>query len=212
MFVKKCSSCSNKIKNDFQYCPFCGDDLKSKYEKEDYGFLGRNDFDKKMDFSNGALEKMFDNLMKMFSKKMSDFNHIDNKKNQDMPGLNVQFFVNGEKVFPEKDSKKNPEKDFEKNIPQIGEFPKEKQKLISRLPKQEPKSRVKRISGKIVYEIYVPGVRKLEDVMINQLENSIEIRAIASDRVYSKNINLGLNILRYYLTNDSLVLEMRERQ
>ena len=165
-----------------------------------------------MDFSNGALEKMFDNLMKMFSKKMNDFNHMDNKKNQDIPGLNVQFFVNGEKVFPEKDSKKNPEKDFERNIPQIGEFPKEKQKLISRLPKQEPKSRVKRISGKIVYEIYVPGVRKLEDVMINQLENSIEIRAIASDRVYSKNINLGLNILRYYLTNDSLVLEMQERQ
>ena len=102
MFVKKCSGCSNKIKNDFQYCPFCGDDLKSKYEKEDYGFLGRNDFDKKMDFSNGALEKMFDNLMKMFSKKMNDFNHMDNKKNQDIPGLNVQFFVNGEKVFPEK--------------------------------------------------------------------------------------------------------------
>jgi len=208
MFIKKCSKCSNKIKKDFQYCPFCGDNLKSEYEKEDYGFLGRNDFDGKMDFNNGNLEKMLEGLMKMFSKKMKDFDGIKELKNSNIPGLNIQFFVNGEKVFPER----NIEKNMDRSHSIKREFPRDKLKLMSKLPKQEPGSRIKRISGKIIYEIYVPGVRNLEDVIINQLDNSIEIKAIAKDRVYSKNINLGLNIVRYYLTNESLVVEMKERQ
>ncbi len=46
MFGKKCARCGSKIGKDFDFCPYCGNNLKDKreYKKdEDYGLLGRND-------------------------------------------------------------------------------------------------------------------------------------------------------------------------
>ena len=63
-------------------------------------------------------------------------------------------------------------------------------------------------SGKIVYEISVPGVHDIENVLINQLENSIEIKAISDKKVYSKTLNINLPIIGYNLNQGNLVLEL----
>lgn len=201
MFSKKCPRCKNTIKDSFNYCPICNKNLMSKYDEDDYGFLGKNDFlEENMDITDTFIDKMFNSAMKMLEKQMRNLN--ERNKNYHQPGLNVQFFVNGEKIFPEKSTIKRPIK-VENN------FTKEKLKKLLELPRKEPQSNVKRISGKVIYELSVPGVKTIDNVLINQLENSIEIKALSDNLVYFKNLKVKLPILRCQLINDSLIIEMQ---
>lgn len=208
MFGTKCPGCKEKIKKDFKFCPFCSVNLDSSYDKEDYGFLGKDDFlEDDMGFTDNFMEKMFNSAMKMLEKQMRNLqNDVNPKPNHNVsPGLNVQFFVNGEKVFPDKQKMNRPLVKINNNIS------KEKLKRFAELPKKEPKSRIKRLSGKVIYELFVPGVENVNDVLINQLENSIEIKALSKERVYSKNLNINLPILGYHLVNQSLIIEMQAK-
>ena len=201
MFNKKCPRCKNIIKDGFNYCPLCSKNLRSKYDEDDYGFLGKNDFsEENMDLTDTFIDKMFNSAMKMLEKQMKNLN--EGNKNYYQPGLNVQFFVNGEKIFPEKSIIKQP-------IKVENHFTKEKLKRLLELPRKEPESRVKRISGKVIYELSVPGVKTIDNVLINQLENSIEIKALSDNLVYLKNLKVNLPILRCQLVDDSLIIEMQ---
>lgn len=211
MFSKRCSRCESKIKNDNRFCPSCGLNLKSKYEQEDYGMLGVNDsiFEEQMNFSDNFMEKMINSVMKIFEKQIKNINNeINNPKSnkrQNNPGLNVQFLVNGENVFSDNKMQN------QQPIKITNTISKEKLKRFSELPKTEPKSKIKRLSNKIIYELIVPGVDNIEDVLINQLENSVEIKALSKDKVYSKNLNINLPILRYHLVKDNLIIEMQAK-
>ena len=211
MFSKRCSRCESKIKNDNRFCPSCGLNLKSKYEQEDYGMLGVNDsiFEEQMNFSDNFMEKMINSVMKIFEKQIKNINNeINNPKSnkrQNNPGLNVQFLVNGENVFSDNKMQN------QQPIKITNTFSKEKLKRFAELPKTEPKSKIKRLSNKIIYELIVPGVDNIEDVLINQLENSVEIKALSKDKVYSKNLNINLPILRYHLVKDNLIIEMQAK-
>ena len=210
MFSKRCPHCEAKVEKDYNFCPNCSNDLKSKFDKEDYGFLGKNDMESEdMNLTDTFIEKMFNSAMKLFEKQMknlqNDMNNQghhnkDHRQNPNMPGLNVQFFVNGERVLPER-------RDYQP-VKIRNDISKEKLKMFAKLPKKEPESRIKRLSGKVIYELLVPGVNNIDDVLINQLENSIEIKALSKDKVYSKNLNVNLPILRYQLFNDNLIIEM----
>ena len=79
------------------------------------------------------------------------------------------------------------------------------------MPKEEPKSKIRRLSDRVIYELIVPGVDSIEDVLVIQLENSLEIKALSKDKIYSKNLNINLPILRYQLVNGSLIIEMQAR-
>jgi len=208
MFNIKCPKCNEKIKRDFKFCPSCSTDLRSKYDQEDYGFLGKDDFtENNMGFTDNFIEKMFNSAMKLLEKQMRNLQNDTNPKNNPNipPGLNVQFFVNGERISSEKQKSNQP-------LVKINNyFSKDKLKKFSELPKKEPKSRIKRLSGKVIYELFVPGVKDINDVLINQLENSIEIKALSKNKVYLKNLNINLPILRYQLVNENLILEMQAK-
>lgn len=211
MFSKRCSKCESKIKGDFKFCPSCGLDLRSEYEQEDYGMLGRDDvrFEDQMSFSDSFMEKMFNSAMKVLEKQMKNLgNEMNNQKGQkkNNPGLNVQFFVNGEKISSDGEIKTEEPIKINNNIS------KDKIKKLSELPRYEPKSKIKRISDKVIYELVVPGVNSIDDVLINQLESSVEIKALSKDKVYLKNLNVNLPILKYQLVNNSLIIEMRAKQ
>ena len=202
MLNKRCPRCKNEIKVSFNYCPICNKNLKSEYDEDDYGFLGKNDFlGEEGNFADDFIEKMFSSAMKLLEKQMKNFNDRGNRYN---PGLNVQFFVNGERILPEKSASMSQIK-IENN------FTKEKLKKLLELPRKEPLSRVRRISGKVIYELSVPGVKTIDDILINQLENSIEIKALSDSVVYLKNLKVKLPILRYQLVDNSLIIEMQGR-
>ncbi len=83
---------------------------------------------------------------------------------------------------------------------------------LSRLPRKEPETKVRRLTDRIIYEIYLPGVKSIKNVMVNKLENSIEIRAIAKDRAYFKLIPVSLPIKEYYLKDEKLFLELKPEE
>jgi len=212
MFSKKCPNCKSKINKGFDYCPSCGNNLRSEYEREDYGFLGKNDLinnhENTFGFGDSVIDKIFNNTLKLLEKQMKNLTEDLTEKSSQNPGfpnnLRVQFFVNGKNIFSQQKKLKPV-----KQQPIINRIDNEKIKKFSKLPKQEPISKMKRLSGKIIYELEVPGVNNLDDVLITPLENSVEIKALSEDRVYSKILNLKLPILRYGLVDGNLIVEFQ---
>jgi HSP20 family molecular chaperone IbpA len=80
---------------------------------------------------------------------------------------------------------------------------------LSKLPRQEPETKIRRLTDKIVYEISLPGVKNEKDIIINKLQNSIEIKAFSKDKAYFKLITLALAIKSWKLDKEVLVLELK---
>lgn len=212
MFDKKCSKCKSKVKKNFDFCPFCGNNICSSDDSANYGLIGKNDFMSQpiMPFGNSIIEKMFNQTLKMLEKQMKNMNqdmrHAEEKIPINNPELNVQFFVNGKRVFP---PQHQPQDKTENSKIKVNKMPQERLERFARLPKQEPNSRFRRLGNKLIYELDVPGVNGLDDILINRLENSIEVRAIAEDKTYSKILNINLPIIKYGLDNGSLIIELQ---
>ena len=83
-------------------------------------------------------------------------------------------------------------------------------KKFAQLPIKEPHTNLRRLSDKIVYEISVPGVKSIENVSIVKMGNSIEVKAISKEHSYFKIIPLDLDILNYEISDETIVLELRE--
>lgn len=217
MFKKKCPKCENKINKNYDFCPLCGLNLKLKEDGEDYGILGKNDILEESFFSQGFgdtfMEKMLGQTMKMLEKQMKKMPENEKlpKMHSNIPiSHSIQFFVNGKRVFPVEENNNQQQPMLQQKV-KVREMPIEKLERFARLPKKEPNSKVRRIGAKIVYELEVPGVNDLNDILINRLETSIEIKALSNDLVYSKILNVNLPILRYGLNNGNLILELQGR-
>jgi len=217
MFGKKeCNSCKKKMSSNHNFCPYCGNSSSGKTKKEDYGMLGEDDYANEFEqFSNslfGApggkmIGKMFESAVKMLEKEMKKEMKKTTSKQQ-VPKTNFQIFINGEKVNLKEHS--HPQKIIrEKNIV-YKELPRGNLKKFSSLPKKEPKTSVRRFSDKVVYEVLIPGVRSLKDISIINLENNIEIKAIAKNKAYEKLIPITFPITNYEFSKGKLVLELEE--
>lgn len=211
MFGKKCSQCGDKIKETYEFCPSCGKNLASQYDKEDFGILGKNDITESdlPIFKTPFIDQFVDNAMKILERQMKDLQKElvrDAKAPKEGKKLNIQFYINGKKVFPEKREVENIRQLRVINNKDI----QDKLRKYSSLPKQEPESKLKRYSGKLIYEISIPGVKSVEDILINELESSIEIKALSEKKIYSKNLNIKLPIIRYNLKKDTLILELKD--
>ena len=226
MFKQRCPKCEKKIDKAYDFCPYCGRNLKSKNDDEDYGFIGKNDFLNKdqnsmMSIGGGSiLDKMIKKAMQELPALMKSMeeqqnsNFQNNKKGQQMPNnMKIRFMVNGKEI-PVRQLGGNQMPRQQKQEPQKPVAPQlssEQSKQLAKLPRKEPKTKLKRFSSKLIYELEVPGVENIQDIIINKLENSIEIKAISSKTVYSKTININLPILRYSLNDGSLILELQAK-
>ncbi len=214
MFKKKCSKCDSKVGKNYDFCPYCGNNFKTNNLKENYGFLGKNDNLDTLSFEEmdeTFMDRILENAMKiaekMIEKQISQQEKLLPPQKISIPkqgNLEIQFFVNGKRVSPQ-NSEQNTE-----IIPQsTNKITKEKAEKFSKYPKKEPLSKVRRFSGKVIYEMQMPEVKKIEDIFINQFENSIEIKALGKDKVYSKTLNINLPILGYKLEEGNLILELK---
>jgi len=126
------------------------------------------------------------------------------------PIIKVGHFSPGQKIkFPTavKKTKKNKE---EKSI----KLPKKKltkaqKEKLKKLPREEPQTKVRRLTDKIVYEIILPGIKSEKDIIITKLENSIEIKAFTKNKAYFKLIPLSLPIKNYFVEKGKLILELK---
>jgi len=219
MFNIKCSKCKSKISRNFDFCPYCGFNIKKNKE----GLLDEVS-DMENVFSNpsfnignlnsiiGEIRKEMLNAEKSTKKPVikegggipqrfaSGFNITISTKNGGRPMIDIKQIGQ-----PMKDNQKRVQEKQE-IFQNISEEDSEK---ISKLPRVEPKSKVRRMSNSVIYEIDLPGVNSIKDVFINKLNNSIEIRAMGKNKQYGKIIPISLPIKKYYLSDGKLVLELK---
>ncbi len=188
---KKCKKCNKEIEKKFIYCPYCG-----YRQKEPDGLLDEIDeFSMPVSFGFFNLDKIFLDLMRQIDKQMEE---IDKQIKPDGKGISIRISFEGEspKISVEKlRGKEEKEKKILKEIPEI-----------EKLPREEAKTKIKRLGDVIIYEISLPGIKSIDNVEIKKLENSIEIKAIGKEKVYFKLIPISLPILKYQLKNEVLYI------
>jgi HSP20 family molecular chaperone IbpA len=214
---KKCEKCGKKIEEKYSFCPYCGNKEDSENET-DFGMLGKNDFmpltdEIKLPMGFNALfNSLVKNLSKEFDAQLKENMKEQNsgKTKKDGISISISTFGNGApriKVSPMGNPQKaEPEKSTEKIKKNV--FTAEKIKKFSELKREEPKTNIRRLSNKIIYEIEMPDVKSAEDVSIAKLENSIEIKAIGKKKAYAKIIPISLPIKNYNLSEGKLTLEL----
>jgi len=212
---KKCKKCGEKISEKFSYCPNCGYPLGIS-DKEEYGMFGKKDIGDPFEelsknmlggFGGKMFNKMISGTMKMLEKEMKKNLETQNTK---IPKTNFELYINGKKINPKniKVTKKEIPKKQETPQIQTSQFNESTIKKFSKLPKQEPKTNIRRLSNKVIYELEIPGITSIKDISITKLENSIEIKAISKKKAYKKIINIDLPITNYKLDNEKLILEL----
>ncbi|MFH1787445.1 MAG: hypothetical protein ABH811_01500 [archaeon] len=221
MFKKKnCKRCGRKINLNYDFCPSCGNPL-NKSSNENWGMLGKNDFiplNNELQLPIG-FNKIFNSLVKSLGKELnrefSNMNQPSKKNSKEFKKSGVSIKISTIGNNPPKiqidsfgdGNRKNPKEEIK--VKRIN-LPKGNIKNNSNLPKQEPATNIKRFSDKVIYEIEIPGVKSVEDLSITQLENSIEIKALAKDKIYFKLIPISLPITDYNLSKGKLILELGE--
>ncbi len=214
MFGKKCNNCDEKITGKFNFCPSCGNSTKNS-GKNDLGMLGENDFEETQNqmgetfierLGGKMMGKMFENAMKMLENEMSkEMNRQNNPNAQNLPKNNFQLFVNGKKINVGNMQPKKEKKVVEENPI---ELPNEPLRGYLKFPKKEPKTNVRRLSDKVIYEVSMPGIKSEKDISIVNLENSIEIKGVGKEVSYQKILPISLPITGYNLSRGKLVLEL----
>ena len=111
MFKNKCPKCHKKVDKKYEYCPFCGFNLG---KRDDYGLLGRNDFDEfSPEVGNPFIEKIFESAFKILEKQMKSLPK-ETIPTKNFNNLDVQFYVNGKKVDFNSEPKSKKQKNLSK--------------------------------------------------------------------------------------------------
>jgi len=212
---KRCLNCGEKIGKKDKFCQNCGASLNNQKDAG-FGMLGQNDSTNNFeDFSKNIfgkvggtmLNKMLGNAMKMLEKEMQK-----EMRPSSTPKTNIQLFVNGKRINPEniKITKKqvNPLNEEQTQRKPLPHFSQESAKKSLSLQKKEPQTNVRRLSNKLIYEIFLPEVKKIKDISIVELEEGIEIKALTKNKLYLKRIPINLKIKNYEFANETLILEL----
>jgi HSP20 family molecular chaperone IbpA len=221
MFNKKrCDNCGEKTSKEYNFCPFCRAPLNDgELDSEDWGMLGKTDSIDEIKLPLG-FNHLFNSLMKGMNAQFKELEkQTKNEQPQKQPelkkgGISISISTSGNRPpeikvtsFGNTPGFKEAERQTASKAKAI-KLPSSDGKKFSGIPKKEPETTIRRLSNKVVYEINMPGVKSMEDISIIQLENSIEIKAFAKDKVFHKIIPINLPISDYNLSKGKLVLEL----
>lgn len=216
MKKKKCNSCRKEISSDYKYCPYCGakqkktdsllDEIENIFsETTEFGFFGG--FNKIISRIAKQIEEEITKIDKEIKPIDPASMHDERKKprgisikinfDKGVPTLTISEF-NKQDVLDKKNKEKR-KTSLGKLITKVG-------KDINKMPREEAKTKIKRLGDSLIYEIELPGVKSIANVEIRKLENSVEIKAIGKDRIYFKLIPVSLPILKYELKKEKLYI------
>ncbi len=217
MFNKKvCGRCGKSLKQSYDFCPFCGNMLEKK--DEDFGMLGKSDLIDENVLNGFQIPSGFNNILNSLLRNLDkQFKDADKKQPQNLPGQGISISIStnmgaAPQTFnfnpSEKEKKKKKSEDLKKMF--FNNLNSEKLKKFSKLPRTEPKTNIRRLSNKVIYEVNLPGVKSVKDISIMPLEKSMELRAISDKKAYTKSIPINLPISNYKLSKGKFVLELDE--
>jgi hypothetical protein len=205
MLFKKsrCGRCGNKIDKKFNFCPWCGNGLKSRENflmpEPDFGFP----FNMILNSMKPVIKGLEKQMREMDSKKANDnvfeirVNVGANENGQPIINIGGNEEI-GNMIEPVKEAKIKTHR-----------ISKKEAEKFAQLPKIEPITHVRRLANKIIYEIEMPGVKDKKSIIITKLQDGIEIKAFSKDKVYLKLIPISLPILKYVLEKERLVIELK---
>jgi len=191
----RCPCCGREVEEGWAYCPYCGCML---------GFRMFDEFFER-DYIRDFLED-FDKLVRKSIKEF--FKPFEFEKEPYVKGGGISIVIKSEsgkkpKVYVKTfgDYKEFEDKIKENIKKKIGieeieeeEKPKEKVSEIREVKvTEEPEVKIKRDVHRMEIEVDLPDVESAKDIEVVELEESIEIRAYAKDKVYFKIISKPKN-------------------
>jgi HSP20 family molecular chaperone IbpA len=199
----RCYNCDEEVKRSWNYCPNCGVNLRRRRAYEKYPSL--------LDFSS-----IFDEIDREFREIERMFRRFTVPPPGERRGGGVSIKISSE-----------PGKEPRVEVRTFGDFKGREPEILQRLgvehekpkarrlpPKvtEEPETRVERRGGRVIYRIRVPGVKSEEDVDVQRLKESLEVRAYAKDKAYFTlfSVPRHARIVSTKLEGDEFVIEVEE--
>lgn len=185
--MSKCPYCNSNVDKSWEFCPGCGSHVQVK--RDVFADMFSKVFD---DFKD--MNKVFErdveamDLSPWFRKpKGSGFSIKIVTSGVNPPKVSVRTYgdVDQNRIKKEVyDQLGVPEK---KQKNQDDEYLELKNQKPVKTPKttEEPKADIRRVGEKVIVELQLPGAKK-EDIEINELESSVEVKAIVGDKAYFK--------------------------
>jgi len=208
----KCENCKSKIRDEYNFCPYCGCPTMSEQEEaKDFGLLGRNDFSRAgkvrenplegMGITDELINSVMNNLMKSFNSQFKNVAEGETKGN-----THIEHLPNGIKIkigIPREGPKKQqkPRQSVRKQITE------EQMNKMANLPRTMAKANIRRLSDKLVYELSTPGIESTEDVFISKLETGYEIKAIGKKKIYVNSLPINLPLKGFEIAENKLFVE-----
>ncbi|MDD5418055.1 MAG: zinc ribbon domain-containing protein [Candidatus Nanoarchaeia archaeon] len=185
----ECKKCGKETEKSWRFCPYCGLSLRKKL----FGF-NLNPFKILKTFEHAFesdLNKMFsgssDNIIKSGGISIK----IDSTTGE--PRIEVKRL--GEK---ENTNVKNEKK----QIHNLGSSRAIPQKASTK----EPASRMFKQGSNLIIEVELPGIKSMQDIAINEFEESLEVRAYGTDEIYFKILQIPEehSVSKSYFINEKL--------
>ncbi|MFH1248676.1 MAG: hypothetical protein V1660_00815 [archaeon] len=237
MFEKRCNNCKNKVSRKFPFCPYCGISQKEKKNEglldnieEEMAAIQNPAFkeieaiteniSKSMGFPlNHIFKKLTNEIGQQLREADKDFlsrkdisklGEAEKREQGSIPkGISIQIRIGGGMPSHPQMQPGYQNQTPVKNIIASKNLTQKQKEKSSKLPREEPETKVRRLTDKVIYEISIPGVKSIKDIAVIKLDNSIEIKAISKDRAYFKFLPISLPLLKYYLKEGSLFLELK---
>jgi hypothetical protein len=197
---KKCVRCEGKVKDSYDFCPYCGLDLMNpEKDEQDFGMLGKNNQVQGAPMVGGLggfgitdkmINSIFNSLAKNIEKQMQNMD----PEVQTMPnGIKIRLGPQGQQ--------KKPKKNVRKGITE------EQINRMAGMPRTEAKANVRRLSDKVVYDLSAPGVESVDDVFVSKLESGYEVKAIGKKKVYVNSLPVNLPLRGFSVSEKGLKVE-----
>jgi RNA polymerase subunit RPABC4/transcription elongation factor Spt4 len=196
---KKCKNCGQKIRDDWDFCPYCGDETSEEFSRE-------SDFD-------NIIENEFKRIDKMFKPDFFDIPKINMKMPKGGNGISI-IIKSGSGMKPKIEVNtsggyKEIEPDIKKNLGIKPSIEVERPIKVSKIT-EEPETEIKAAKNKKIIQIRLPGIKNFKDIDVKKLEQSLEIKAFAKDKTYFKLIPISSNseVVNKEFKNNVLKIEV----
>lgn len=197
MFSKKqdCPRCKSRIKEDFDFCPHCGCDVRNpEKDLRDYGLLGKNEINGMPLTGGGGLGitdrligSIFNSLMKNLESQFQNMPEMQAAPN----GITIKVGA----------PQQNTQKIKKKSLTQ------DQVKRMTGLPRVEAKTDVRRLTDRVVYELKTSEIESIDDIFVSKVESGYEVKAIGKKKIYVNTLPVNLPLKSYSIGGNGLVFE-----